>query len=292
MSIVAFALIHLVPGDPARATLGFRATPQQLALRRHELGLDQPIFVQYWRFISGAATGDLGRSTSSGEDVGSLIARRAVPSLLLVMYTLMIALLIALPLATIGAVVRKGWIQQVIRLLSTITFVMPVFWLALLLIIVFSVRLGVLPTSGYGDTFLDHLRGLTLPALTVGLALSPLLVRLLLSSMIQTLQSDFVQAARARGLTETRVLFKHVLRNSVTMTVTVLGILLGVLLSVNVIGEEIFAIPGLGSLLVSAVGSRDYPVVTALTLLFGVAMSLSSLLADVAYAVLDPRVRL
>lgn len=292
MSIVAFMLIHLVPGDPARVNLPLQAPPEFVEERRELLGLDRPLPAQYWDFISGAVRFDFGRSMGTREEVSDLIARRAVPSFLLVGYAMLLTALIAVPLAAVAAIHRGRWIDQLIRLISTFTFVTPWFWLALILIIVVSIRLGALPTSGYGHTLPEHLVRLTLPALTMGLALSPLMLRLLRSSMIETLQSEYIEAARARGLSEPRVMFKHVLRNSMTSSVTLLGVLLGVLLSATVLVEQIFAIPGLGSLLVDAVGGRDFPVVQALTLLFGAAMVLSSLLADLAYAALDPRVRL
>ncbi|ADB53496.1 ABC transporter permease [Conexibacter woesei] len=292
LSFAAFMLIHLVPGDPATAKLGIRGTPEQIAAFRAQLGLDQSLPQQYWHFISGALTFDFGESIRSQEDVGELIGRRLQPSFLLVGYALLIAIVVAVPLATIAAVRRRSWVDQLIRLLSTVGFVMPSFWLALLLVNLFSVQLGVFPTSGYGDTFSEHLRSLTLPALTIGLGLAPLLLRLLRDSEIETLQSEYVGAARARGLSEPRVLAKHVLRNSATSTVTLLGVLAGVLLSATVIVEQIFAIPGLGSLLVTSVRFRDYPVVQALTLLFGIVVVVAGLLADLVYAYLDPRVRL
>jgi peptide/nickel transport system permease protein len=292
VSIATFVLIHLVPGDPARLNLRLSATPEQVEKRRVELGLDQPLPTQYWNFVSGAATLDFGRSIDTGEDVRKLIIRRAGPSLLLVAYSLVICILIAVPLATLAAVRRGTWVDQAIRLASTVTFVMPAFWLALLLIMVVSLRMGVLPSSGYGETFPAHVESLTLPAVTMGLGLSPLLLRLLRSSVIETMQTEYVEAARVRGLSEARVMCRHVLRTSLMSTVTLLGILLGVLLSATVIVEQIFSIPGLGSLLVLAVDARDIPVVQALALLFGLAVPVASLLTDLVYASLDPRVRL
>jgi peptide/nickel transport system permease protein len=191
------------------------------------------------------------------------------------------------------AAIRRGrFADQGIRIASTVTMVMPSFWLALLLIIVVSVHLGWLPTSGYGDTFPQHIVRLTLPAITMGLALFPVIMRLLRSSMIETMQKEYVEAAKSRGFSASSVMFKHVLRNSSTSAVAVTGLLLGILLSATVLVEEVFAIPGLGSLLVTAVQDRDFPLVQALTLVFGIAMVLSSLLADVLLGVLDPRVRL
>ncbi len=292
VSIAAFLVIHLVPGDPARQLLGFSASPRAVAALDHRLGLDRPLPAQYWDFLSGAFHFDFGRSLQSRESVSELIARRAVPSLLLVAYTLVLTVVIAVPLATIAAVRRNGLVDQAIRMLTTITFVMPGFWLGLLLIEVVSLQLGLLPTSGYGDTPAEHLKSLTLPALTTALALAPLVLRQLRSSMIETLNAEYVEAARVRGLGPLRIMLKHVLRNSVISSVTLLGIIAGVLLSLNVIIENVFSIPGLGTLLVSAVDQRDFPIVQALTLVFGLAVVLASLLTDLFYAGLDPRVRL
>jgi len=169
---------------------------------------------------------------------------------------------------------------------------MPSFWVGLVLALIISLKLGWLPPSGYGTTFLQHVQGLTLPAITVALYLSPLLIRVLRSSLIDTLSSEYVEATRARGLSEPRVLGKHVLRNSLTSTVTLLGLLFAVLLSGTVVVENVFAIPGLGSLLVSSVSARDFPIIQALTLIFGVAVIAVGLLADLVYAAIDPRVRL
>jgi len=292
VSTAAFALIHLVPGDPAQQSLPRQATPKQIQARRHELGLDKPLLQQYWDFVSGAVHGDFGTSIQTDQSVGSVLAQRAVPSLLLIVYSLLIGIALAVPLAIIAALRRETWVDRAIQVVPTFTFVMPAFWLALLLILVFSLELKVFPSSGYGDTFPQHVSDLTLPALTMGLFLFPLLLRLLRSNIIETMKMEYVEAARSRGLSELRVMLKHVLRNSVISTVTLIGLLLAVLLSATVIVEQIFAIPGLGSLLVQSVGSRDYPVVQALTLLFGLAVPVASLITDLVYAALDPRVRL
>jgi peptide/nickel transport system permease protein len=292
MSVAAFLVIHLVPGDPVRLNLGFRADPAEVAQKRAELGLDRSLPTQYADFVGGAVRLDFGDSIDSGEKVSSILSRRVGPSALLIAYALTITLLVAVPLAMLAAVRRRSWVDQGVRLLSTITFVMPSFWLALLLVWVVGVQMGLLPTSGYGETATEHLQSLTLPAITIALALAPVAMRLLRSNLIETLQSEYIEAAQARGLTGRRVLFKHALRPSGGSTVTVLGYLFAVLLSSTVVVETIFAIPGLGSLLVESVSARDFPVVSALTLLFGVAVLAVSLLTDVIYATLDPRVRL
>jgi peptide/nickel transport system permease protein len=293
VSIGAFMLIHLVPGDPAQVTLGLRAPPAQIARLDRQLGLDKPLLTQYWRFISHAVTSfNFGTSFQTQQPVGSEIIQRAGASLLLVAMSLLFSVIMAVPLGIIAAVRRRTPVDNAIQVVPTLTMVMPSFWLALLLAQVFSLRLGLLPTSGYGSTFPQHLRSLVLPAATMALGLFPVLVRLLRSSVIEQMQSEYIEAARARGLSNARVILKHVLRNSAVSTVTILGLLAGLLLSATVIVEQIFSIPGLGSLMVSAVGARDFPVVSALVLLFGAAVLIASLLTDLAYALLDPRVRL
>jgi peptide/nickel transport system permease protein len=292
MSVAAFMILQLVPGDPVQLNLGLKATPAQVAEKRAELGLDQPVPAQYADFVTGALTFDFGRSIDSGEPVSSILGRRVVPSLLLIGYALVVALVIAVPLGVLAAVRRRTWIDQAIRLMMTVTYVMPTFWLALLLVWVVSVQLGWLPSSDYGDTFVEHIRSLTLPAITIGLTQSPTLLRLLRSSMIETLQSEYIEAARARGLAEPRVIGKHALRPSSGSPLTLLGFILAVLLSSTVVVETIFSIPGLGSLAVQSVSERDFPVVQALTLLFGIAVLVVSLIFDLIYALVDPRVRL
>ncbi|MFI5009716.1 MAG: ABC transporter permease [Solirubrobacterales bacterium] len=292
ITLFSFALIHLAPGDPVLILLQGHATPANVAALRHQLGLDRSLPEQYWQFLRGAATFSFGESFEYRTSVGAIVEPRVVVSLMLVSYSLLLATLIALPLAYVAALGRNRPRDHAIRLGTTVAFAMPSFWVGLILALLLSLKLGWLPPSGYGTTFPQHLRGLTLPAITLALSLSPLLIRVLRSSLIDTLSAEYVQASRARGLSETRVLGKHVLRNSLTSTVTLLSLLFAVLLSGAVVVENVFAIPGLGSLLVSSVNARDFPIIQALTLLFGVAVVLVGLVADVVYAALDPRVRL
>jgi peptide/nickel transport system permease protein len=292
ITLAAFLLIHFVPGDPARIVLGVNATPEAVAELNAQLGLDQPVLQQYWDFVSGAATLDFGDSIKQNTAIGPLMGDRIPVTFFLLIYSVVIAILIAVPLAFASALRRNRAADHIIRLFSTVTFAMPSFLLGLLLILLFSLKLGWLPTAGYGDGFIGHLRSLTLPALTVGLYLAPILLRTLRVGIIETLDTEFIEAARARGLSERRILFKHVLRNSLISTVTVLGLNIGFLLSGLVIIENVFALPGLGTELVNSILARDYPEVQALTLVFGVAVVVINLLTDLAYAKLDPRVRL
>lgn len=292
ITLVAFAIVHLVPGDPARILLGPRATPAAVADLSAQLGLDRSLPQQYWDFVSGAVTFSFGESFQFRQPVSEVIGPRILPSAFLIAYSLVVALVIAVPLAILSARRRDGWPDQVVRLFTTTTFAMPSFWLGLLLTLVFGLQLGWLPTSGYGDTPLEHFESLTLPAITVGLWIAAPLLRSLRTNLIDTFDAEFIEAARARGLSEMRVLFKHVLRNSLISTVTLTSLLIGVLLSGTVVVESVFSIPGLGSLLVRAVTARDFPVVQTLTLLFGFTVVFVSLATDLLYAVIDPRVRL
>jgi peptide/nickel transport system permease protein len=292
ITLLSFLLIHFVPGDPAKIILGAHATPQAVATLNHQLGLDEPLLQQYWDFLTGALTLDFGDSIKQNTAIGPIIGERLPVTFFLLLYSVVISILIAVPLAIVSALKRNRALDHLIRLFSTVTFAMPSFLLGLLLILFFSLKLGWLPTAGYGDTFVDHVRSLTLPAITVGLYLAPILLRTLRVGIIETLGTEFVEAARARGLSERRILYKHVLRNSLVSTVTVLGLNIGFLLSGLVIIENVFALPGLGSELVESIFAHDYPEIQALTLVFGVAVVFINLMTDLAYAKLDPRVRL
>lgn len=292
ISLFSFSIIHLVPGDPVRVMLGSRASAEAIATLRGQLGLDQSLTAQYIDFIRGAVHLDFGQSLFLRAPVGPIAIERAKNSAGLLVYAIIISLLIAVPLAMLAAIRRNRPQDHLVRIFTTVTFAMPAFWTALLLVLIFSLRLKIFPTSGLGQGFPDHLLSLTLPALTVGFYLAPVLLRSLRSSLIETLSAEFVEAARARGLSESRVLFKHVLRNSLIAMITILGVNIGFLISGAVVVENVFAIPGLGSLLVTSIVSRDYPVIIALTLIFGVAVVLVNLLVDLSYAILDPRIRL
>lgn len=292
ISLAAFILIHLVPGDPAKIILGARATPQAVATLNEQLGLDRPLPTQYLDFITGSVHLDFGESITQKTSVGSIIGPRVLVTFWLMLYSVAVSILVAVPLAVISALRRNRPADHGIRLFTMLTFAMPSFLLGLLLILIFGLDLGWFPTSGYGEGAAGHFRSLTLPAVTVGLYLAPILLRTLRIGIIEALGTEYIEAARARGLNERRIVLKHVLRNSLVSTVTVLGLNIGFLLSGLVIIENVFALPGLGSELVSSIVSRDYPTIQALTLVFGVAVVAINLLTDLAYAALDPRVRL
>jgi peptide/nickel transport system permease protein len=290
--LIAFSLIHLVPGDPARLMLGSRANDQAIANLREELGLNQPLPNQYLDFVVNATHLEFGNSLFLRSPIKPIILARAKNSGSLLLYSILISLLIAVPLAILSAVRRNRPVDHLVRIFTTITFAMPTFWMALLLVLVFSIKLGIFPTSGLGKDVTKYLISLTLPSITIGLYLAPVLLRSLRASLIETLSAEFVEAARARGLSEKRVILKHVLRNSLIAMITVLGVNIGFLISGAVVIENVFAIPGLGTLMVTSIIARDYPVIVALTLVFGVAVVFVNLVVDLSYAILDPRIRL
>jgi peptide/nickel transport system permease protein len=290
ISLITFFMIHLIPGDPARNMLGPRATPERVAELRQSLGLDEPLWSQYRRFLTGVVRGDLGTSLYYRQAVGPLVAERLPPTVFLIVYSAVMALIVAIPLGIVAAVRRNSWIDQVIRTVSLVTLAMPAFWLGVLFILYFGLYHGWFPVGGYGDTFRDHLHHLFLPSLTIALAMAPILIRSLRSSMVGNLRAQYATTARAKGLTDRRVVTGHVLRPSLISTVTVLGVNLGFLIGSTVIIETVFAIPGLGFLMVSSIQTRDYPVIQAVTLVMAVLVITVNLLTDMTYALLDPRV--
>jgi peptide/nickel transport system permease protein len=290
--VATFFIIHLVPGDPVQIVLGGRATPEAIANVRHELTLDEPLLTQFWLYVSHTLRGDFGTAFTLGSPVGEIIGQRVGPSAALIGYGLLLALVIGVPLAIVAALRPNGWIDNAIRVTSTVAFGMPRFWLGLMLALILGLELHLFPVSGYEGGIGGILRTLTLPALALGLALSTVVMRTLRSSLLEVLQTEYIEAARSRGLSELRVIVRHALRNSVMNTLTILSVNIGFLIGETVVLEQVFQIPGLGSLLVVAVQKRDYQVVQAIALLAGSAVVLASLAADIVQALLDPRVRL
>ena len=292
ITLASFILIHLVPGDPIRIMLGGKATKEHVDEVAHTLKLDRPLPLQYVTFVGGATHGDLGESIILQRPVSGIVSERIGPSMFLLAYATLIAVVLALPLGIISALRRNRPVDHGIRLLTLVAFAMPSFWLGLLLIRTFSLDLGLFPVSGYGSGFFGHVRSLTLPAVTVGLFLTSMLVRSLRASLLDVFSEEFVEAARARGLSESRVVLKHSLRNALIATLTVLAVNLGWLIGGAVVIEKVFDIPGLGQLLVDSIFTRDFPVLQSLTLVFGLLVIAINLLSDLAYAIIDPRVRL
>jgi len=292
LAFATFLIIPLVPGDPVRQALGAQASPQQIEEVRDQLGLNDPLPTQFWDYLSNSATGQFGDSFVQSSAVSDLVGDRIAPSALLIAYGLLVALLIGVPLAIVAALNPNSVIDHSARLVATLSFAMPLFWLGLVLALVFGLELDIFPVSGYETGIDGILKTLTLPALALGLALTVFVVRILRSSLLEVLQSDYIDAARARGLSEGRIVAKHAMRNAVMPTVTIMAIQVGFLISGAVVLEQVFQIPGVGSLLVESVERRDYEVVQTLVLLAGATVVFVNLAADVLQAAIDPRVRL
>jgi peptide/nickel transport system permease protein len=292
VTILVFFLIHLVPGDPARTMLGNHATPQNVALLHRQWGLDEPLPVQYWRFLARIARGDLGSSLNYSVPAGRLVLERLPPTLWLIGLATILAVLISVPLAALAATKRDRAADHVVRAVPLVGLGFPQFWVGIMLLLVFGLHLGrAFPVGGYGSGFVGHLHSMFLPALTVALGITPILVRSLRASLLEVLESDYVTTARSKGLPERRVLVRHALRNAVISTVSVLGVNIGFLVGGTLVVEQVFALPGIGQLMINSIFQRDFPVVQAVTLVFAVMVVLVYLLTDVVHALLDPRVR-
>ena len=289
-----FFLIHLTPGDPIDAMMAESADPSVKAALSRQLGLDQPIYVQYLRWMGGVLRGDLGRSIRNNQPVIEDVGRRIRPSVELALLAIVIALVVAFPLGILSAARRNTPVDGAGTTFALIGICMPNFLIALLLIFLFGVTLRWLPVSGYTDPLEDPingLRSLTLPAITLGLALAAVITRTLRSSLLEALSEDYVRTARAKGLTERVVLSRHALKNGLIPVATVLGLQLGGLVGGAVITEYVFALPGVGRLVVDAVFARDYPLVQGVVLLIALGYIGTNLLVDLVYGLLDPRIR-
>jgi peptide/nickel transport system permease protein len=292
VSILVFFLIHLVPGDPARTMLGTRATPQGIARLHEQWGLDESLPVQYQRFMERLVRGDLGSSLFYSVPAGRLVVERLPVTLWLVGLGTLLSVVIAVPLAALAAAKRDRPLDHVIRAVPLVGLGFPSFWIGLMLLLAFALNLGRLfPVGGYGEGPLGHLRSMFLPGLTVALAIAPILIRSLRASLLEVLESEYVTTARSKGLSERRVLVRHALRNAVISTVSVLGVNIGYLIGGTLVVEQVFALPGIGQLMINSIFQRDFPVVQAVTLVFAVLVVLVYLLTDIAHALLDPRVR-
>ncbi|HBS5981208.1 ABC transporter permease [Klebsiella variicola] len=292
ISLITFMMVRAIPGDPARILLGVRSTPAALARIRAQFGLDEPLWVQYGFFLRNLLQGELGKSIVYRVDTLKLIGSRLEPTLWLVLGSVLLAIALTVPLAAIAARQRGRLADRLIRLFTTTGLGFPAFWLGIMLILLFSIVLGWFPVSGYGSDFLDQLRHMVLPCLTVALALSAVLIRNLRASLLMEMNSDYVVAARARGQRERRIFWRHVLPNSLVPTINLLAVNIGWLIGSTVVIESVFAIPGLGQLLVKAIFSRDYMVVQGVVMVFALATVAVSLLADILTVALDPRIKL
>jgi len=266
VTILVFFLIHLVPGDPARTILGNQATPARVALVRHQFGLDRPLTVQYEKFMGRLVRGDLGSSLFYSVPAGRLVLQRLPVTLWLIGFGTLLSVLVAVPLAVIAATNRNRLPDQIVRAVPLVGLGFPPFWLGIMLLLVFGLHLGrAFPVGGYGGGFFGHVHAMFLP--------------------------DYVVTARSKGLPERRVVRRHALRNAVISTVSVLGVNVGFLVGATLVIEQVYALPGIGQLMINSIFQRDFPVVQAVTLVFAVMVVLVYLTTDVIHALLDPRVR-
>ncbi len=289
---IVFLMVRLLPGDPASAILGDRATEEAVARINAQMGLDKPILVQFVIFIKNFFQGQLGDSISYKIPVTTLILQRIPVTIFLTLYGAVVAIVLAVPLAFVAAIRRNSLFDNVIRTVFQVGLSLPTFYVGLLLLTLLGAQLKLFPIGGYGDTFQAHLYHLFLPALTLGFNLSAILMRTLRTSIIEVLTAEYVEFARAKGLANRVVLIKHVLRNALISTITLLGLNIGALFGGAVITETVFAIPGVGRLMVDSIFGRDYAAIQGLTLTFAILVSLVFLLTDLAYAQLDPRVEM
>jgi len=292
VTLIVFLIMHLAPGDPVRLMLGERATPETIIKVRHELGLDRPVHIQYFVWLSNIIKGNLGNSITTGRPVLETIVERIPATLELTITSIILATIIAVFLGSISAIHRGGWIDQTTRFFALFGISMPYFWFALMLLMIFSFRLGWLPIYGRGGPIwtLDGLKHAVLPVVVLSLANLALLTRLTRSTMIDILGKDYIKTARGKGLPKRVVIYKHALRNALIPIVTIIGLRLAYTFGGAVVTETVFAWPGMGRLIVQAIYQRDIPVIQGVTLMFGIIIMLANLFVDLLYAYLDPRI--
>ncbi|HEU4344605.1 MAG TPA: ABC transporter permease [Candidatus Binatia bacterium] len=315
ISFLVFMLMHLAPGDPVVLLLGDDATPAEVARVRHEWGFDQPLIVQYWQFVSRALVGDFGKSLKFGEPVAKLIVERLPATIELAFVSLLVAVLISIPIGVYSAIKRDSLLDHAGTGVALIGVSLPNFWLGIMLIYFLGGQLNLLPVAGrveYGieikpitrlylvdslltgnlAAFWSTVQHLLMPAVTLGTALAAIVTRITRSSVLEVMRQDYVMTARAKGLSERIVIWRHILRNALISVITILGLQLGALLNGSVITETVFSYPGIGDLLIQSIAVRDYWLTQVLILFFGVIYFVVNMLVDVLYTLVDPRIKL
>jgi peptide/nickel transport system permease protein len=294
ISVFVFLMIHLIPGDPIAVMMGRNADPEALAAVRARYGLDRPLPVQYLSWLGDALQGDLGASIRTDASVLTSVADRLPPTLYLLVGGMLVTMLLAAPIGIVAAARHNSWVDL---LGTTATFALmsiPSFWFAILLILLLAVEFGILPATGYvppSEDFPAFLKTMVMPCLALGAGEAGFIARLLRSSMLETLRQDYITVARAKGVSERRVLRRHAVPNALIPVLTVVALEIGYLLGGAIIIERVFAYPGMGLLLIDAVSSRDYPLIQGTVLILALFFLLINLLTDLLYAVLDPRIR-
>jgi peptide/nickel transport system permease protein len=294
VTIVVFVGVRALPGDPARALAGEESDPAAVAAVRHSFGLDQPIPVQYVRYVGNALHGDLGTSSRTGLPVSSSIGHAIPVTLQLSIFAIAVAALIGVTAGVVAAVRRRGPAEWAANSVALIGLSVPNFWLGLMGVLVFAIAYPILPASGFVSVFddpVESFRHLLMPALVLGSGLAAVIMRQTRSSMIEAMGMDYVRTAKAKGLGGAQVVFGHALRNSLIVVTTIVGLQLGALISGAVVTEQIFVLPGFGKLIIDAVFTRDYPMIQGVVLVTATAYIVINLLVDLLYSVIDPRVR-
>lgn len=291
---IVFIIVRVMPGNPAAVMLGPDATESDIAALERQLGLDQPIFVQFIQYVTNVLRGDLGRSIFLGQPVLSALVDRAEPTLLLSLMSLGVAIIIALPIGIYSAYRRGSVFDQAAMMLAMLGASIPSFWLGLILMQFFAVQLGWFPTSGYGGPGADlatRINHLVLPSLTLGVVSSALITRFTRASMLDVLNDDYIRTARSKGMGEFRVVLRHALKNALIPILTIIGLTMALLISGAVVTETVFNLPGVGNLVVNAVLRRDYPVIQGALLVIAGLYVLLNFIIDMLYILVDPRVR-
>ena len=306
ITVLVFFIIRLIPGDPAMIFLGQDATPEEIIRIRELLGLDQSIFVQLFIYLRNLLMLDLGDSIFLGDSVFNIIMGGFGATIELAVAALILSLIIAIPLGIISAVKQNTWIDYVGMIFAQLGNSMPVFWIGMLLILTFSVNLGLLPSFGRGDPLIDgfmalfsgnttmlveSLRRLIMPAFSLGIMGAALISRMIRSAMLEVLESDYIRTARAKGTVEYKVIIKHAFRNALLPVVTIVGLQFGFLLGGSIVTETVFAWPGLGRIIVSAISQRDFPIVQGGVILIAFSFAFINLFVDMLYAVINPKIR-
>jgi len=295
VGVVVFALVHLTPGDPAAVMLGDRATAEDIERLRGQLGLNDPLPVQFLRWFGGVLRFDFGESIFIGEPVTQALLDRVQPTLLLTLYALSVQIIIGIPAGVISAVRHNSIFDRILTVIAISGAAIPTFFLGIILILTFAVRLRWLPSGGYvplTENPVEHVKAMLMPAFTLGFASAGLLARLVRSSMLDVLREDYVRTAYAKGLPQRIVVIRHALRNALIPALTVIGTSLGALLGGAVVTETVFTIPGMGRLVVQSIARRDYPVIQGAVMTIALTYVLVNLLVDVLYVYADPRVQL
>lgn len=290
VTVVVFLLIHLVPGDPARTALGPHATPKAIERLHHLWGLDRSLPAQYWLFMERLVTGDLGTSLRLKQSAGALVLERMPVTLWLIGYATFLTCLLAIPAALWAASKRGAMRDRVVRILSVVALGIPGFWLGLMLIEYIAVEAQLLTSAGFGSGIAGHLESLLLPSLTIALGIAPLVIRSLRAETLKVAESDFVTTARAKGLSERRIRLRHVLRNALAPSVTVLAVNVSFLVGGTLVIEQVFSLGGVGALMLQGINARDFPIVQAVTLVLALVVVVINILGDLVQALLDPRV--